>query len=183
MQTLSAELGRGIFTPLSCAWCLFCSVASSQADTLQLSSLQRFPRRSTQLWIQLKKKEEVCHVFLRQLVVLSAYKTCTLTQLCFTEGDAERGRVRDGKKGRGSEFLEACQSWWKTTAELIYFHAHLNPWTQRWHHLITKSSSPSPLSPSPSSPSFQPSLSAALIKMYLNFFFFLVNKSSWLRGD
>lgn len=182
MQTLWAELGRGIFTPLSCAWCLFCSVASSQADTLQLSFLQRFPCRSTQLWIQLKKKEEMCHVFLHQLVVLSVYKTCALTQLCLTQGDAERERVRDGKKGRGSEFLEACQSWWKTTAELIYFHAHLNPRTQRWHHLITKSSSPSPLSPSPSSPSFQPSLSAALIKMYLKFFF-LVNKSSWLRGD
>lgn len=63
-----------------------------------LSSLQRFPRRSTQLWIQLKKKEEVCHVFLHQLVVLSAYKTYTLTQLCLTQGDAERERVRDGKK-------------------------------------------------------------------------------------
>lgn len=180
MQTLWAELGRGIFTPVSCAWCLFCSVASSQADTLQLSSLQRFPRRSTQLWIQLKKKEEVCHVFLHQLVVLSVYKTCALTA-SHRETQKERGWEME-KKGRGSEFLEACQSWWKTTAELIYFHAHLNPRTQRRHHLITKSSSPSPLSPSPSSPSFQPSLPAALIKMYLKFFF-LVNKSSWLRGD
>lgn len=40
----------------------------------------------------------MCHVFLHQLVVLSVYKTCALTQLCLTQGDAERERVRDGKK-------------------------------------------------------------------------------------
>lgn len=68
------------------------------------------------------------------------------------------------QRGTGSvwsEVLEACQSWWKTTAELIYLHARPNPPTQRWHHLITKS--PSPLSPPSSSPPF-PSPSTALIK-------------------
>ena len=66
-------------------------------------------------------------------------------------GGAVRGWV-----GVWSEVLEACQSWWKTTAELIYFHARPNPPAQRWHHLITKSSSPpSPLSP-PSSPPLPP---------------------------
>lgn len=95
-----------------------------------------------------------CHVWFDQRVVLAANKTADFipAQLYGTNS------VCAPVCAEAAFFLEACQSWWKTTAELIYFHGRPNPATQRWHHLITKS--PSPLSPLPSS---SPVLSSPLV--------------------